>query len=216
MSVATHLGILIAEYDKRIRTFIPDYEEMLDVAATLVPPSARVIVDLGTGTGALAARALEQAPGARVLGIDADAEILAVAARRLGRRATFVANSFLRAAIPRCDVVVSSFALHHVRTRTPKARLYGRIRRALNRSGRLIVVDCLPASRGAIARAQYDAWRAHLRRSYSPRRATRLLDDWSHEDVYVPLEAEVALMARAGFDVEVVWRKGAFAVSVGL
>ena len=33
MSVATHLGIDLGEYDARIRTFIPHYEEMLDVAA---------------------------------------------------------------------------------------------------------------------------------------------------------------------------------------
>ena len=33
MGVASHLGIQLTEYDRRIRTFIPDYEEMLDAAA---------------------------------------------------------------------------------------------------------------------------------------------------------------------------------------
>ena len=33
MSVATHLGIKLTEYDSRIRIFIPHYEEMLDVAS---------------------------------------------------------------------------------------------------------------------------------------------------------------------------------------
>ncbi|HEY5161617.1 MAG TPA: hypothetical protein VII81_01280, partial [Terriglobales bacterium] len=61
MDVAAHLGIDIVEYDERIRTFIPDYEEMLDVAAEAIPASARTIVDLGTGTGALAARCVERA-----------------------------------------------------------------------------------------------------------------------------------------------------------
>jgi hypothetical protein len=28
MGVATHLGIKLGEYDARIRTFIPDYEEI--------------------------------------------------------------------------------------------------------------------------------------------------------------------------------------------
>ena len=54
MGVASHLGIKIAEYDMRIRTFIPDYEEMLNVVADAVPPRARTMVDIGTGTGALA------------------------------------------------------------------------------------------------------------------------------------------------------------------
>jgi hypothetical protein len=36
MAVSSHLGIDVAEYDERIRTFVPYYEEMLDVCATIV------------------------------------------------------------------------------------------------------------------------------------------------------------------------------------
>ena len=36
MGVASHLGIQLDEYDARIRTFIPRYERMLDVAADAV------------------------------------------------------------------------------------------------------------------------------------------------------------------------------------
>src|SRR6476619_6147181 len=157
-SVSSHLGIQLSEYDARIRTFIPDYEEMLDAAAALVPPAARAIVDLGTGTGALAARCLQRAPRSRVIGIDADADILTAAARRLGARGTFIADSFLRARIPPCDVAVASFALHHVRTREAKRRLYRRVGRALRPGGRLITVDCQISRRRDVARLQRLAW----------------------------------------------------------
>ena len=40
MGVATHLGIKLEEYDARIGSFIPEYEEMLDVAARAIPASA--------------------------------------------------------------------------------------------------------------------------------------------------------------------------------
>ena len=83
MGVASHLGITLTEYDSRIRTFIPHYEEMLDVAAAAIPPSARTIVDLGVGTGALSARCLAVARQARTVGIDLDPDILALAGRRL-------------------------------------------------------------------------------------------------------------------------------------
>jgi trans-aconitate methyltransferase len=212
MGVATHLGIDLADYDARIRTFIPDYEEMLDVAAAAVPPRAATIVDLGTGTGALAARCLARARRARLVGIDADAEILALAARRLGSRATLTGASFLRADIPQCDVVVASFALHHIRTVAAKARLYRRVRHALGRRGRVITVDCQPSRRPAIATAQRNAWRTHLRGTYSAREADALLRAWGREDTYVPLEVETALLSRAGFAVDLLWRKGAFAV----
>ena len=135
MGVASHLGIKLTEYDSRIRTFIPHYEAMLDEAAATIPPRTRTIVDLGIGTGALSARCLETAAQATTVGIDIDPDILALAKRRLGARASFVAGSFLRAPLPACDALVASFSLHHVRTRTAKASLYRRIRAALTRPG---------------------------------------------------------------------------------
>ena len=215
MSVASHLGIDLADYDARIRTFIPDYEEMLGVAAAAIPARTRTILDLGIGTGALSARCLESAPGARVVGIDLDPAILALAARRLRDRATFATGSFLRAALPRCDAAVASFSLHHVRTRAAKAALYRRVHAALAPRGLFISVDFQPANDAAVLRAQRDAWLVHLRRSYTRARAAAALDSWADEDVYVPLDSEVQLMRRSGFRVEVLWRRGGFAVLRG-
>lgn len=212
MGAASHLGITLAEYDARIRTFIPHYDEMLDVAAALVPRSARRIVDLGTGTGALAARCLAHASRAQLVGVDADPDMARAAARRLGRRASFLVGDFARVTLPRCDTMVASLALHHVRTRRAKARLYTRLRRALGRGGQLIVVDCQPASDRRVASAQRDFWRRHLQRTYTRAVGDGFLRAWSKEDTYVPLEAELGLMRRAGFGVEVIWRKGPFAV----
>src|SRR2546423_1684836 len=212
MSVASHLGIDLAEYDARIRTFIPDYEMMLDEAAATLPRTARTIVDLGTGTGALAARCLARVPRARVVGIDEDNDILEAARRRLRGRASFVTGSFLRVPLPSCDSVVASFALHHVRTRAAKSSLYRRIRTALTRRGTFISVDCNPASDRSLAREQREAWSAHLRRAYTKREAANLLAAWGKEDVYVSLDEERQLLECAGLNTELVWRKGSFAV----
>src|SRR5262249_53869822 len=179
MSVASHLGIEIAEYDQRIRTFIPAYEEMLDAAADAVDTGARTIVELGVGTGALAARCLKRLPKASVVGIDADSSILALARRRLGRRATLLTANFVWAKLPRADAIVASIALHHVRTRSAKERLYRRIRAALNPAGMFISADCHPSGKPDRARAQRDAWMVHLRESYSARKAEALLQAWS-------------------------------------
>ena len=216
MGVASHLGIKLAEYDQRIRTFIPEYEEMLGVAAAAVPNAARSMVDLGTGTGALAARCLQRAPRAKVLGIDADPEMLKLAARRLGSRARLQCGSFTRASLPACDAVVASFALHHIRERSAKARLYRRIRVALRKHGVFISVDCHPADSPALGRQQREAWKSHLLASYSRKEASGLLAAWAREDTYVPLETELALFRRGGLKTEVLWRKGAFAVLLGL
>ena len=215
MSVATHLGIDLAEYDARIRTFIPDYEVMLDVAASALEPATAVIVDLGIGTGALSARCLATVPRARIVGVDSDPEILKAAARRLPANSTFIRNSFLRAQIPSCDAIVASFALHHVRTREAKAKLYRRLAGALWPGGQVTTVDCYPAADSSLARRQFAAWKAHLMRHYTAKEAEDYLKAWSHEDVYVPLDAEMELMRRVGFNEEVLWRKDAFAVVCG-
>jgi tRNA (cmo5U34)-methyltransferase len=213
MSVASHLGISVREYDRRIRTFIPNYAEMLDEVASMVDPAAETIVDLGVGTGGLSARCLRRAPAARVIGIDADAEMLPLAQRRLGRRATLKVGNFLRTELPRTDAVVATLALHHVRTRAAKATLYGRIRAALRRGGVLITGDCHPSENGARWRAQRELWLRHLEETYTRPEAEKFLRDWSHEDTYVPLRTELALLEEAGFRaVDIVWRRDAFAV----
>jgi tRNA (cmo5U34)-methyltransferase len=216
VSVASHLGIELGEYDQRIRTFIPDYEEMLDAAADVVDPRARTIVELGIGTGALAARCLKRAPNASVIGFDADPDILALAGRRLRQAGTLHTANFVRAPLPRGDAVVASFALHHVRTRSAKARLYYRVRAALRPGGLFISADCHPAADRARWTAQRNAWKAHLRASYGAAHAEALLRAWGREDVYVPLEAELTMLRRAGFSVDVAWRREAFAVVVGI
>jgi ubiquinone/menaquinone biosynthesis C-methylase UbiE len=215
MGVATHLGIDLAEYDARIRTFIPHYEEMLEVAASVINPRSRTIVDLGVGTGALSDRCLRRAPGAKIIGVDADADVLKAAAQRLPQSATFICSSFLRAQLPRCDAVVASFALHHVRTTSAKAKLYASLATAIHSGGQLVNVDCQPACDRKIAQKQFAAWKGHLMISYTPAEADKYLAAWSREDVYVPLDAEIALMRKAGFTVEVLWRKDAFAVLRG-
>ena len=212
MTVSTHLGINIAEYDARIRTFIPHYEEMLDVVAAAFPGAARTIIDLGVGTGALADRCLRERKGAHLLGIDSDPEMLAAAAQRLGPGAEFVCANFETADLPACDAVIASFSLHHIAGADAKERFYRRVRQALVPSGLLLIADCNPASDEFVAAMQFAAWEAHLEQSYTPKQTDEFLEAWSHEDSYMPLNVEVECLARAGFQVEILWRKDAFSV----
>ena len=106
MSVAAHLSISPAEYDARIRSLIPLYDELIPEVARALGHAARpvrTIVDLGIGTGALARACLEQVPGARVWGIDADPAMMPIARTRLGRlarRVTMTTGDFLDESIP--------------------------------------------------------------------------------------------------------------------
>src|SRR5688572_14052501 len=116
MSVSTHLAIDLGEYDARIHTFIPGYDEMLGAAAHVVAlRQPRTVVDLGIGTGALAARIARAVRDVSLVGIDEDADMLRMARRRLpASRLQLRHESFLTARLPKCDAISASLALHHV------------------------------------------------------------------------------------------------------
>jgi trans-aconitate methyltransferase len=218
MGVAAHLGIRLDEYDARIRTFIPRYETMLDVAADAMATVGRrapIIVDLGIGSGALAERCLSRRPSARVIGIDEDAGMLDLARRRLPPGLTTLTGSFLRTELPRCDAFVASLALHHVGTPALKARLYRRCAGALRPGGVIVSADCYLASSASVRVRHREAWRRHLMRSYSRSEASAFLRAWAKEDTYFELEKEIDLLRAAGFETEVPWRRNSFAVIVG-
>lgn len=216
---AAHLGISLREYDARIRTFIPRYEEMLDAAAAALSALSRarpVVVDLGTGSGALAARSLAALPGgSRIIGIDSDPGMLRMARKRVRQRFTPVMGDFQTAPLPRCDAVTASLALHHMGRRRDKTALYARCFAALRPGGFLVNADCCPATSVELQKRDRDVWLRHLGRRYSAAQTANFFRAWAHEDVYFPLEQEIAMLREAGFVVDVPWRRESFAVVVG-
>jgi len=222
MSVVSHLSFSPEQYDARIRSLIPLYDELIvEVARALhhAGRPVRTIVDLGIGTGALARACLEHAPGARVRGIDADNDMMAIARTRLGRlsrRVTMTAGNFLDEEIPPCDAIVASYSLHHIRTTRAKQAFYRRCHGALRPGGVLINGDCAPASTARGFARDLDVWFDHLGKTFGSRaKGRRVYESWADEDTYVPLAGEIRMLERAGFVVDVPWRHSPFAVIVG-
>ena len=217
--VATHLGIELSEYDARIRTFIPQYELMLDslvaALAEALPRRRATIVDLGIGTGSVAARCLTAVPGASVIGIDEDVGMLAAARERLGPQLASIFGSYERVPLPPCDAFVAALSLHHLPTRERRLRLFRRCHRALRSGGVLISADCHPASSSRLQAANRRVWLAHLEKTYTPRESRAYLRAWAKEDFYVPLAEEIDLLERAGFTVDIAGRRHSFVVIVG-
>ena len=217
--VAGHLGVAADDYDRTIRTFVPNYERMI---ATIVHwldghvPSGGLVVDLGSGTGSLAAAILEALPNVRVEIVDIDPNMLEVAAMRCSaydgryelRRARFEDQ------LPRCNAVVGSLALHHVPTHPEKRELYRAIRTALEPGGLVVVGDGLVYADGPERRRMVDDLYAHMQRNgISSSEAVEHFAQWQEEDFYVSLPDELALMAGAGFPRPVCfWRDGLIAV----
>jgi SAM-dependent methyltransferase len=219
MGATAHLGIKFGAYDATIASLIPHYKALLEAAAEAVDATARkspAVVDLGTGSGALAAEILKVRPRARLIGIDADASMLEAARRRLKGRIDTITDNFERARIPRCDVVSASFSLHHVATGRRKAALYKRCFASLRDGGVFVSADCFLSSSAKLRQRNHQAWLDHLQKRYSKAKAERFLRTWAKEDVYFSLDRELELLKEAGFSTEVTWRQDSFAVVVGL
>ena len=218
MGAAAHLGIDLRGYDARIRTFIPGYDTMLRLAASALAATVTrrspVIVDLGVGTGALARACADVKSGARIVGIDEDEDMLASARRRLPRRFTSLLGSFETIALPACDAVTASLALHHIPTTARRLRLFRRIHRALRSGGVAIIADCYLASTLRLQATDRAVWVKHLRENYTAREAKGFLLAWAQEDTYARLTDEIRLLERVGFLVDIVGRRHAFAVVV--
>lgn len=215
MSVASHLGIRTAEYDQQILTFIPFYDEILNAAATALDAlerPAKVVLDLGTGSGALAARCLARLKGARVVGIDGDPAMLGMAAQRLGKKLTPVVGNFESTLFPDCDVVSASFSLHHVASPAMKQRIFRKAFAALRPGGMLVDADCMLAESPRLRARHHALWRDHLAATHGAAGAAKFLRAWAGEDAYFPIDVETALLRKAGFAVDVAWRRASFAV----
>src|SRR3954466_9171044 len=120
-SVSGHLKLRVAEYDELIRRLVPAYPAMrpvqLDLLALALPDGGarRRVLDLGGGTGALAAAIAERFPAVEGEIWDTDPEMLATARERcaaLGGRVRYVERSFTDP-LPACDAVAACIALHH-------------------------------------------------------------------------------------------------------
>ena len=108
-----------------------------------------VVVDLGTGTGNLAARL---GPHARLVCVDVSTGMLAVAKTKLPPATEYVVADLLEFVdlAPECDVVMSTYAIHHL-TADEKIGLLDGLYSRLRPGGRIAIGDLMVADRSSVA-----------------------------------------------------------------
>jgi SAM-dependent methyltransferase len=175
---------------------------LLDEVAQDVEAGARRLLDVGCGTGAMAAAAVTRWPGLEVDGVDASGGMLAIAAREAAslHPAAQARLHFTRAAADRLpfadgtfDVAAAAFVLQLVPSRFRALR---EMRRVLRPGGRLAYVTWMQGGDRFAADAVYDEVRMDV--GLEPRWSCDADDDGDgHDDVRSP-EAAVAQLRRAG------------------
>ena len=180
-------------YLEFVRSEVPHYDELEDaVAGATEELAATRILDLGSGTGETARRVLAKHPRARVVLVDASAEMLEAAREVLAEdRVEQVIVSRLEDALPDgpFDLVVSALAIHHLES-NDKRLLFRRIAEALEPNGRFVLADVIVPDDPSQAVAPLD----------SPFDRPDRLDD------------QLGWLSEAGLEPRVVWTSGDLAV----
>lgn len=217
-SVRRHLSLEIEAYDETIRRWIPGYEAMLSAAADAVASvHPERVVDLGAGTGGLSEVLLSRDEIRSVELIDVDPEMLGHARARLerfGDRVTFTLRSY-DAPFEPVDAFAASLSLHHIPTLEAKSVLFARAFEALRPGGVLVNADCTMPTDPEEQTLLYRHWADHqIANGIPEERAFAHFEEWSAEDTYLPLEAELTALRDVGFEADQVWSDGPIGVVV--
>ena len=180
-------------YPAHVRGEVPHYDELEDTVADATEAlMAARILDLGAGTGETAQRVLAKHPGARIVLVDASAEMLGAAREALSRdRIEQIVVRRLEDPLPDgpFDLVVSALAIHHLES-ADKRLLFRRIGEVLAGGGRFVFADVFVPDDPALAKTPV---------SSSLDRPDRLDD-------------QLSWLREAGLEPHVVWSSGDLAV----
>lgn len=114
------------------------------------------VLDVGCGTGTLAILAKTNRPGARVVGLDGDPAVLAIARSKIARAGIDVelreglANAESNFEAASFDRILTTLVLHHLTT-DEKREALGAMRRWLRPAGELHVFDFGPQANAILA-----------------------------------------------------------------
>jgi SAM-dependent methyltransferase len=150
-------GSWITRWDAQQERYIADREERFAVIGDVVeralaerPAEPATVLDLGCGPGSLAGRLATRLAGTRIIGLDADPLLLALARAHYGDAVEFVhsdllGTDWLRAVPNLVDAAVSTTALHWLDPE-PLAALYTRLARRLRPGGVFVNGDHMPTA----------------------------------------------------------------------
>ncbi|MEK0313445.1 class I SAM-dependent methyltransferase [Cohnella sp. 56] len=209
------------QYDEQRRGLIPCFDGFYGMALSLVETghASPSVLDLGAGTGLLAAMVRRKLPQARITLMDMSESMLEVARRR------FAGDENVRYAVAdytgyafepgSYDFVVSSLSIHHL-THPDKRRLFASLYAALAPGGVFVNADQV-AGRTAAADAYYRRrWLAEIAASGLPQAAIDASVARRAVDINAKLDDQLAWLEEAGFrHVECMYKYLDFAVFCG-
>jgi len=207
-----------ALYDLNRSRLIPGFEGLYRWAVDLVPNDATQILDLGAGTGLLAALIRARFPDASLHLIDLSAAMLAKARERFegDTRTTFEVAGYSVAALQgRYNAVVSALSIHHLEDDAKRA-LFDSIMNVLLPGGVFVNAEQVMGSTPALEERYKREWLHKVRALGATEQQISDSLFRQQEDRCASVEDQMAWMRSAGFsDVDCWFKDGRFATLAG-
>ena len=213
-NVKEHFEEEAEEFDKTILKLIPMYSEMIDSMISAIPfesPDKFKVLDLGCGTGNVTKAIKERFPMANISCIDIADNMIQMAKIKLEDYTDieYYTGDFSEFDFDeKYDVIVSSLALHHIKTDEDKKSFYSKIYAALKEGGVFLNSDVVLGSNEKLNQIYRKKWidfmllnlpEEEVRKKWLPKQI--------EEDFPAPLNNHLKWLGETGFnDIDVVWK----------
>lgn len=212
------------EFDYVIPTLIPYYNEIYNILIDSIPfkkEETIEILDIGCGTGTLAKNLKEKFPNSKVTCLDFSKNMIKIAQNKLSKYKDdidFLVSDFNNVnSNKKYDVIVSSFALHHIPTDGQKISLYKNIFNMLNINGTFLNADLVLGSNHHIKNLNYQKWKEHIMSYFNEIEILdELIPKYQAGDNPSVLFNHLKWLDNTGFkEVETIWKYFNFAIYGG-
>ncbi len=209
-------------YDRARRKLVPCFDEFYRAAVDMIPASCDDeirVLDLGAGTGLLAAFVAFSFPRARITMVDISDEMLAQARDRFaagGNRFSFEVADFGAGRITgRYDAIISALSIHHL-SDDEKRAIFAQAYAALSPGGVFVDADQVRGETEATERRNHALWIEHVRQLGADERDLSQALERMKFDRCATLSEQLRWLREAGFrDVDCAYRNLIFAVYSG-
>jgi malonyl-CoA O-methyltransferase len=210
-SVEKHFDTMARDFEQVKRKVIPGYREIEKCIFSYLPftQSRRIaVLELGTGTGALALDLLKHFPKATYTGIDFSTNMLEIAVHRLRRydkRVTFQNADLNKIKVEgRYDLIISLFTIHHVFN---KKGLLKNLYTLLKPGGCFFYADAAFSKNKRLERKFIEGWRNFMARSGLPGgKRGKVIAAHRRYDHPETIETQLRFLKTAGFrHYDIVW-----------
>ncbi|MGB7968959.1 MAG: methyltransferase domain-containing protein [Methanobacterium sp.] len=212
--VKEHFEEEAKEFDSTILKLIPRYDDMINCMVSVIPfdnSEDFKLLDLGSGTGNITKAVKERYSHSKISCIDIAENMIQMAKIKLQNYTDieYYIGDFSEFDFDdKYDVIVSSLALHHIKTNEDKKKFYSKIYSALKKGGIFLNSDVVLGSNEKLSQIYREKWIDFMLQNLPEKEVKeKWLPKQIEEDFPAPLNNHLKWLDEKGFkSIDVIWK----------